>query len=144
MSHSDNIIRVGCVVILNKDDKILCVTRRHQQVHGLPGGKIDPQEDIAVGASRELYEETNLKVNPEHLEKIYEEYEEENGLRKYFTSTFYVHYKNVLNISELKQMEDGIIPKWLTWDEFQSNDAFPVYDEQVKIALSKYLMEHHF
>ncbi|MFI6155091.1 NUDIX domain-containing protein [Kitasatospora sp. NPDC051170] len=42
----------------------------HGQWHA-PSGKLDPGEKPAVGAARELHEETGLEVDPEHLHLAY-------------------------------------------------------------------------
>ncbi len=140
-NNPNNAPLVACLIIINKEGKVLCVTRRHQQVYGLPGGKIDEGEALLVGASRELFEETNLKVNPNDWHEIYECHEKDDKppYTQYWSTTFYVELNKVLNINELKQMEDGIVPAWLDWNEFFKKGVFTDYDMSVKKALDAYL-----
>ncbi|MEI7682689.1 MAG: NUDIX hydrolase [Candidatus Saccharibacteria bacterium] len=48
---------------------------------GLPGGGLHRGEEPAVGASRELQEETGIKVSPEDLKYLYEGQANIKGLR---------------------------------------------------------------
>ena len=38
------------------------------------------------------------------------------------------------SIAELKQMEEGIVPKWTTWAAFLENNAFNDYNKGVQRA----------
>ena len=53
--------------LITRDGKILLVRRRLDAKHfpgkwGLPGGKINPEEDIDSGTEREVFEETRLEI----------------------------------------------------------------------------------
>ncbi|MDD5649996.1 MAG: NUDIX hydrolase [Candidatus Nanoarchaeia archaeon] len=56
----------------NKTNKILLIQRDHEPFVGmwaLPGGFLNcDQESLEVAGAREFYEETNLVVEPRHLE----------------------------------------------------------------------------
>ncbi|MFJ5779270.1 NUDIX domain-containing protein [Streptomyces sp. NPDC093094] len=57
-------------VILRDGDKILLSQRGSPYGYGrwhLPSGKLDEGEALTVGAARELFEETDVKADPEHL-----------------------------------------------------------------------------
>lgn len=69
---------VGVGVILLKDNKVLLGQRNEDALkadsllHGegtwtLPGGKLDFKEDIENCAFREVFEETNIKINKDKL-----------------------------------------------------------------------------
>jgi ADP-ribose pyrophosphatase YjhB (NUDIX family) len=137
--------QVVCAVILD-GDKLLSVTRRNKSLVCLPGGKIESNESLTEGLSREVLEETNLIIPPEHWVKVYENSEFDDNLpdTEYWSTTFMVDKKHVLNVNELKQMEDGIVPEWLTWNAFFERDAFPDYDKVVKENIDKYFQEHDF
>ncbi|MFJ1874209.1 NUDIX hydrolase [Streptomyces chartreusis] len=60
-------------VIVRDDDKILFSQRGGPYGHGrwhMPSGKLDEGEQLSVGAARELFEETGLEVDPEHLRLV--------------------------------------------------------------------------
>jgi ADP-ribose pyrophosphatase YjhB (NUDIX family) len=58
-------------VLLRDGDKILLSQRGgpygYRRWH-LPSGKLDQGEPLTAGATRELFEETGLKADPDHLE----------------------------------------------------------------------------
>ena len=135
---------VACIVLLNKTGKVLCVTRRNEHIYGLPGGKVDSGEGVIEGAIRELYEETNLVVKPESLHKIYafHEVSDKPPHVDYWTTTFFVHYEDVEDLSDLCQMEDGIVPAWLSWRELFNQGAFVEYNKEAKRHLQEYLLSN--
>ncbi|MGC4950923.1 NUDIX hydrolase [Streptomyces sp. DT224] len=60
-------------VILREGDKILFSQRGGPYGHGrwhMPSGKLDQGETLSVGAARELWEETGITVDPEHLRLV--------------------------------------------------------------------------
>lgn len=70
--------RVGVGIIVLKDNKVLLGKRNEDALkadsllHGegtwtLPGGKLDFREDIQDCACREVFEETNIKINKDKL-----------------------------------------------------------------------------
>jgi|WetSurMetagenome_2_1015567.scaffolds.fasta_scaffold292317_2 8-oxo-dGTP pyrophosphatase MutT (NUDIX family) len=63
----------ACVLIVRNDGLVLAVSRKNDHTDfGLPGGKVEPGEELACAAARELWEETGVIVAPSTLEKIYE------------------------------------------------------------------------
>jgi 8-oxo-dGTP pyrophosphatase MutT (NUDIX family) len=56
------IIMVGACVIVQKDNSILLQLRADNGLWGLPGGSMEPGEEMQNVAIRELYEETGLKA----------------------------------------------------------------------------------
>lgn len=59
---SDNIIKVVTSVIVPYEEGYIFVKTRKDRKYGLPGGKVNPFEDIRVAAPREVEEETGLVV----------------------------------------------------------------------------------
>lgn len=58
------------VIVLNKDNRVLILLpsgNSKNKEWSLPKGKIEPGEDVASAAIRELSEETGIKVNKSEL-----------------------------------------------------------------------------
>lgn len=65
---SPAVLRLASVLLVNQDGAILLQLREPDarmdpDRWGLPGGHVEPGEDPAVAAGRELYEETGLRVH---------------------------------------------------------------------------------
>ncbi|MEU6547021.1 NUDIX domain-containing protein [Streptomyces sp. NPDC046859] len=61
-------------VLLRDGSKILLSQRGGPYGYGrwhLPSGKLDQGEPLTVGAARELFEETGVATDPEHLELLH-------------------------------------------------------------------------
>jgi len=62
------------VLLLNDRGKLLAVSRGDDATNwGMPGGWVERGESPAQGAARELWEETGIRVSPEHLEPVYQQ-----------------------------------------------------------------------
>lgn len=58
---------VGCI-ILDKNNKMLCIQRSDNKLWSSPGGTVDPGETIVDAVIREIKEETGLNIeNPTYL-----------------------------------------------------------------------------
>ncbi len=65
-------VKSATVLLQNDQGQILAVSRgKDTRDWGMPGGWIEPDEDPAQAAARELYEETGIIVKPEDLRAIY-------------------------------------------------------------------------
>ena len=64
---SDNHIMVVTSVIVPYEEKFVYVKSRKDGKYGLPGGKVEPFEDIRIAAPREVEEETGLVIVLENL-----------------------------------------------------------------------------
>lgn len=63
-------VRISKIVIIN-GSKLLLLQKHGNLKWELPGGHVDPNERMKEGAIREVYEETNNKLDINHLDKIY-------------------------------------------------------------------------
>ncbi len=57
-------IRIGCEIIIQKENQILLGKRKNcvgEGSWGLPGGHLEPNEKLIEGAKRELKEELNIE-----------------------------------------------------------------------------------
>lgn len=64
-------MNAACVIV-ERDGAVLGVSRKGMPgAFGLPGGKVEPGEDPAAAAARELREETGLVVDPASLAEVY-------------------------------------------------------------------------
>ena len=57
----------SAIIVVNKNGEILLQERMDNGRWGLPGGCQDLGEDLRETAVRELFEETNIKLNKEEL-----------------------------------------------------------------------------
>lgn len=122
-----------CLVLI-KNNLILSVSRINDPTKiGLPGGKIEPGEDFAEAACRELHEETGIKVSPWSLRQIH------SGIdaKDYMVITYYVEQAAHLGQEATQQPNEGV-PKWVTWDEL-CNSHFGDYNKQVRESVRKML-----
>lgn len=58
-------------VVVRDDGKILVIRRRDNSHYQAPGGILERDEQIEDGLTREILEETGLRVEPEQLSGIY-------------------------------------------------------------------------
>ncbi len=57
-------------IVVNDDNEVLLQLRSDTHTWGIPGGALDPGEEIADCAVREIYEETGLHVIPERITSV--------------------------------------------------------------------------
>jgi len=57
-------------VVVNDKNEVLLQLRSDSHKWGIPGGALDPGEDLAECAVRELYEETGIEVMPERVTSV--------------------------------------------------------------------------
>jgi ADP-ribose pyrophosphatase YjhB (NUDIX family) len=58
-------------VVVRDDGKILVIRRRDNSHYQAPGGILERDEQVEDGLTREILEETGLRVEPERLSGIY-------------------------------------------------------------------------
>ena len=82
------VIRNGKIVIGQRNDP----NKRGYNEYNLPGGKVDPGEDVRVAAVRELFEETGIVVKPDDLRIVTftDNLKSSDNVSTYLTLYFYV------------------------------------------------------
>jgi 8-oxo-dGTP pyrophosphatase MutT (NUDIX family) len=101
----------ACVIVLNKDNRILLQLRKDNNCWGLAGGSLEIGETLEQAAKRELLEETGLVANKLILFNVYsgEEffYKYPHGDEVYNVVTAYIcnDYEGVLNEDESEVQE---------------------------------------
>ncbi len=74
--------RVGCGAAILRDGSLLLVQRRREPEAGhwgLPGGKVDLFETMAVAAEREIFEELGLVIRAQNLLCLTDQIDVERG-----------------------------------------------------------------
>lgn len=113
------------VLIETVNEKFVMVSRKdNPNDFGLPGGKVDRDEEEIQAAVREVKEEIGLDIYEEDLELIFTE--DCNG---YKASTY--HYRGTpVDINTLVSEEDGVIAEGI--DELYSDTStFSVYNKKL-------------
>ena len=101
----------ACVIVLNKDNRILLQLRKDNNCWGLAGGSLEIGESLEQAAKRELLEETGLVANKLEFFNVYSGkefyYKYPNGDEVYNVVTAYIcnDYEGVLNKDESEVQE---------------------------------------
>lgn len=101
----------ACVIVLNKDNRILLQLRKDNNCWGLAGGSLEIGESLEQVAKRELLEETGLTANKLELFNVYSGeqlyYKYPHGDEVYNVVTAYIcnDYEGILNKEESEVQE---------------------------------------
>ncbi len=128
-------------IILTKEKpcKILLIQRGHDPFAGswaLPGGFLNEDEPISVGAARELMEETGL--NGVTLNQMYTFGDPGRDPRGHTVSV--VHYGFVDKVIELSGQDDASDAKWFEFNKLPSL----AFDHAKILEHAKKFMVSHF
>ncbi|OMF80277.1 NUDIX hydrolase [Paenibacillus glucanolyticus] len=79
----------ACVILVDKQNRLLMQLRKDNELWGLPGGSLEPGESMEEVARRELFEETGLKAKELRLLDVF------SGKELYYQ---YPHGDEVYNV----------------------------------------------
>lgn len=117
--------------IENAEGKILAVFNRRAKGFSMPGGKVEPNEDIFEAQARELKEETGLVTIS--AEEVYQ------GPTATVTDESrgrWVHLFRVQAEGNPEEIEEGCPVQWMTREEFLEVSPFAeFYREAFKVVL---------
>lgn len=104
-----NNLKAACVLIFSQDgSKILAVSRKDDfTAFGIPGGKLDPNEDFLQAAFRETLEETGYTIKISETSKL-NPYEvvDENGV---LVQTYVARIDGSMPRQQLDVSETGVV-----------------------------------
>jgi 8-oxo-dGTP pyrophosphatase MutT (NUDIX family) len=113
--------KIAVCALIEKDNLVLGVARRGSfDQWGLPGGKVDQDEDPVSALVREVKEESNLHLDSDKLTEVFKA---SNGPYNVIT------YRYSGNISEFKQGDAGPV-EWITWRDLL-NGPFADYNRKL-------------
>ena len=120
-------------IIIDKEGAFLTIKRtktapRHALHWDLPGGHVEKGESLEKAATREAFEETNLKIEDLRPAKV------ENSFRNYFITTKYSG-----NIEFKKNPESGFVEhnkyKWVTLEEYKKLPNLSINPKEIEEAM---------
>ena len=120
-------------IILSPDDKVLLVKQSYTDTWHLPGGGVDPGEDILNAAQREVLEETGIELDDRpRLLNMY--HNSESSKRDYVA----VYHSRVWS-SDLPKFSSKEISKI---EFFETREAYNLLPEYEKASLAEYVRLH--
>jgi len=126
-STNSNIIECA-VIYIEKDSKVLGVTRRNSDLYGLPGGKVDPGETVYEALVRELREETGVILTKSDIRPFFIKSSIGVDKKQYIVTCFML---SDFSISiQPYQCEKDILVNWITREQLITG-AFPSYNVDV-------------
>ncbi len=145
-SERPRILLVNRSVVLHpKDRKFLIIQRTKSDWKGsqweTPGGKLDEGQDIADAVEREIFEETQLVVNPINRMAYFESFVMSQGKYKGLTYIGITGISKAVN-STVKLSEEHDDFKWINFKEIDKYE-FTMESKKALISLQE-LIEKQF
>lgn len=118
----------GACILIVDDNNLLAVRRKNPPYHYcLPGGKVEPGENIVDAAIRELYEETGRSVKSEDLFPLYSGYCGSSTEPTYWVTSFYAKVHKIKGVSSEPELQ----AQYININSFIENNAFRTYNLEV-------------
>lgn len=130
---STSMTNTNCAAVswITRDGKVLCVWNKRYNGWSLPGGKVEPGEDIVAAQARELLEETGLRTIA-----AVPVYNAETAVSVGPNRGRWVHVFRVEAEGEPREVEAGCPVKWMTWAEFLSVTPFKEFYSKMLDAVA--------
>lgn len=90
-------------------EELLVLKRSDNGQWNFPGGKVEPPENLAEAASREVLEETGLEVNPHRIISVFSNGTDDGG-----TFVFVMFETNVYRFGKVKLNREHTEYRWVT------------------------------
>ena len=122
----------------NSAGEVALIYAKRDNYYKLPGGGIDPEEDYAVAAQREMQEETGglIKLRTQQCIATTEEYRNDLHQTSYCYVADLVDGTGKPNLTE-DEIQDGLIHQWKSVDE--AKDLLAAVEP--KSELGRYIKE---
>ena len=141
--NNKSILEASCVLIFNSKGQVLLVSRPNKSnEYGLPGGKVDPNENSFQAAKRELIEEVGITEDMiKSWKEIYCEWCYGKDGKDYWSHTYYAILKDPsIDITKLSQsLEDSerdVVALWGSADMLLQG-PFAEYNKEMIQAYNK-------
>ena len=117
----------GVCLCATNGEKVLAVSRRGtSDQFGLPGGKVEPGENLLDALVREVFEETRITIDPNLCTEIYYRVDDE-----FFVTTYLYHGI----IDQPPVQGDAGAVGWVSWEDL-FNGPFGQYNRRLKDKLN--------
>lgn len=111
-----------CLLALSTKGNILGVSRRNDPTQwGMPGGKVDPGENVLEALQREVFEELGVNALKQNMVPLYADSEGD-----FWVSTFL--YMNEIDEETKFEVEEGLTVRWINPKEFLTLEPFVDYN----------------
>ncbi len=123
-------------VIVSRDGKAL-VMRKYNGIIDLPGGKVEPGEDMYEALAREVKEETGLTVSKFDFVASWVKHSAELGDR--LVIVFETQIKKKAKSIDVKMSEEHVWHEFMLWEQAEElAHMTPGYANALQICFSRY------
>jgi 8-oxo-dGTP pyrophosphatase MutT (NUDIX family) len=123
--------RVAGIVI--HQGKVLLHTTEQDDFWNLPGGRVEFNETTEAAIVREMYEELGVRVQPQRVAFVSEDFFEYDGMKYHEIGFYYVitlpKDHRLYNEMEFKGLEDNgrLTFHWFSFEELRNMEIYPVF-----------------